>query len=314
VGATVEFGQAAQRYSTFVLFGKPSSWAATVHLRDLNGADGFEIIGPSTSYNYFGERGMASGDINGDGYDDVIIPKPWRGDLGQASVYVVFGKANPWAASLNVTALDGTNGLRLDGTLAGGGTWWDTAGATIDSADMNDDGFDDLIIGVPYGQTAPNYGEVIVIYGKANGWAASALISSFVDGTQGFLLESDPVNSHAGYAQVGNLNGDDYPDLIVSAPDYYYTGYVHVVFGKATWPASTVLTSLMNGTDGFSLLHSVATGELFGHGIADINGDGYGEILVGAPLADGNLGYGYGVYGKASGWSGSYTLSTLCEP
>jgi hypothetical protein len=326
IGALNEWRETGQYNSVFVVFGMNSGWPATIALHDLDGTDGFEIIGPTVNDNGFGERGMASGDINGDGYEDVIISKSYyqstySGPLGgPGGVYVVFGKANPWAASLDAATLDGDDGFRLDGRFIGG-SYWDMAGATIDSADMNHDGYDDLIVGVPWGESVhvwPKGVEVHVIYGKASGWAASAAVNSFADGANGYVIYSDINNALSGYAQIGNLNNDDYPDLLITAP--YNSAWggtdndAHVVFGKQTWPAATALSSLMDGTQGFSLQHSASTQGIFGHNIVDITGDGYGEILIGDALADSYRGYAYGVYGKPGSWNASYTLDTLCAP
>ena len=254
--------------NVYVIFGKASGWASTIVLPALNGTDGFRIIGPEAVHNLFGERDLVTGDINNDGYDDVIIPKPWLNHHGFSvgSVYVVFGKTS-WGASIDATALDGSNGFRLDGgtyCCAGfGDPYFDSAGAAIDSADMNNDGFDDLVIGVPFGQV-DNFlsGDTHVIYGKAGGWAASALITSFANGTDGYVIYGD-FTSHqtAGFAKVGNVNNDAYPDFLISAPDYEDPGDVYVVFGKQIWPATTALTSLADGSQGFALLHSGTTGD-----------------------------------------------------
>ena len=72
----------------------------------------------STTYDHSGCSVAGAGDVNGDGIDDLIIGAPCadpggRYDAGES--YVVFGSAAGFAASLDLAALDGSNGFRLDG-------------------------------------------------------------------------------------------------------------------------------------------------------------------------------------------------------
>ena len=95
--------------------------------------------------------GMAvsgAGDINADGFDDLLIGAYWADCFGNPSAgktYVVFGKADGFAASLELSSLDGTNGFAINGIK-----FFDVSGYSVSGAgDVNGDGFDDLLIGAP---------------------------------------------------------------------------------------------------------------------------------------------------------------------
>ena len=87
----------------------------------------------------------SAGDVNGDGFDDLIIgaTNADPNGTGSGASYVVFGQAGGFAANVELSDLDGTNGFQINGEAAG-----DYSGLSVASAgDVNGDGFDDLIIG-----------------------------------------------------------------------------------------------------------------------------------------------------------------------
>jgi len=97
----------------------------------------------------------SAGDVNGDGLDDLIVGGLFAGDTyGQSAgqAFVVYGKEN-WAGTLDLADLDGTNGFQLIR-----GASYDNIGFSVSSAgDVNNDGFDDLLVGATTGGESTTY-------------------------------------------------------------------------------------------------------------------------------------------------------------
>ncbi len=107
-----------------------------------------------------------AGDINGDGLSDIIVGEAQADGLGvdAGKAYVIFGKFGGSRSNIDVTNLDPSDGFALSGPNAN-----DLLGYSVSAAgDINGDGFDDVIVGVPgdpYG-TAPGGGGAYVIFGQ----------------------------------------------------------------------------------------------------------------------------------------------------
>ena len=140
---------------------------------------------------------MASaGDVNGDGFDDLIVGARGADPAGSYSgaSYVVFGKAGGFASALDLSSLDGAIGFRLDGEAA-----FDYSGRSVASAgDVNGDGFDDLIIGAqgadPGGDLS---GASYVVFGGDFASSSQLSIADVLD-----LSEEMPIGGSGGATEM----------------------------------------------------------------------------------------------------------------
>jgi hypothetical protein len=309
------------------------------------GTGGFVINGPDAG-DQSGFSVASAGDINGDGFADLIIGAPLGDAAGNAKdgagdSYVVFGKASGWDAPIDLAAVAaGTGGFVLRGEDNGDNAGWSVASA----GDINGDGFADLIIGARGGDgrhlrntngtlTTSGVGDTYVVFGKASDeWGAAIDLATITAGTGGFVIHGEDTGDQSGrsVASAGDVNGDGFTDLIIGAYGGDGTsgsgaaqiGDSYVVFGKASgWVANINLATIASGNGGFAL-RGRDWGDLFGWSVAsagDVNGDGLADVIIGARGGDaennakGDAGESYVVFGKASDWDAAISATTIAN-
>ena len=209
----------------------------------------------------FGVSVATAGDVNGDGYADVIVGAQWydNGQADEGRAFVYHGSA---------TGLSDLPGWTAESDQAG--AYFGNSVAT--AGDVNGDGYADVIIGAKeYDNGQTDEGRAFVYHGSATGLGLSPA----------WTAESDQSNAFFGYSvsNAGDVNGDGYTDVIVGARAYSNgqacEGRAFVYHGSPTglglWPAWTA--------------ESDQAGSIFGSSVStagDVNGDGYADVIVGA--------------------------------
>ena len=212
----------------------------------------------------FGTIVAGAGDVNGDGYSDVVVARASGPNDNSASVWVFLGSAS----GLSLTPVQTLSGLVSSVASAG---------------DVNGDGYDDLIVGHVDSQ---NFGAAEIHLGSASGPAATAAW---------FAKDVQPTQYGFSVAGAGDVNGDGFDDFLVSEPLYdshssnlTNVGRAYLYFGSAgvpdVFPDWTFETNQTNGQGG----NVVA-------GAGDVNGDGYDDVLVASVMVD----YGQATQGRA---------------
>ncbi|NDF46256.1 MAG: hypothetical protein EB125_11410, partial [Betaproteobacteria bacterium] len=272
----------------YVVFGKANN--SSLNMATIAaGIGGYAITVPSSDATInAGVNVSSAGDVNGDGFADLIFGTPGA-SLGSnntaGTAYIVFGKATHTQQSHSDIAngmggfmvTSDVNAEQLGGSVSGAG-------------DVNGDGLADVIIGAyvasPNGKSRA--GKSYVVFGKTNN-TTSVKASDLMNGIGGFVINGETAADGSGFdvSNAGDVNGDGLADLLVSA----YTndpngvtdaGRAYVVYGKAT-TAAVELSEIAKGNGGFAINGGVSN-DYLGWSVSaagDVNGDGLADLLMG---------------------------------
>ncbi|MBV6479508.1 MAG: hypothetical protein HGGPFJEG_02282 [Ignavibacteria bacterium] len=219
------------------------------------------------TFNNFGISVASAGDVNGDGYSDVIIGSPgYSSSTGRA--YIFFGGAS--MDNISDVVMTGESSSNFFGN------------STASAGDVNGDGYSDVIIGA-YGYSSST-GRAYIYFGGTS-----------IDNTADVIITGEATLNYFGLSvsDASDVNGDGYSDVIAGAYGYTSnTGRAYVYFGGATM--DNIADVNMTGE---------ATGNRFGASVSsagDVNADGYSDVIAGAYVYNSYTGRVYLYYGGSS--------------
>jgi hypothetical protein len=250
-----------------LLVGSPKADAASLY---RGGPRGFEdtpatLSGPAGSA--FGAAVSGAGDIDGDGYADVVIGLPsYRAGDGspvQGAATVFFGGP------------DGLTETRSAALPPGAGADGQQYGRYVSSAgDMDGDGLADVAVWAGIGASDPQ--EITLYLGRDRPWATPSATLHYEGSVVSWLDDANLL------ACAGDVNGDGLSDLAVATPAQtgvsYVLDHVTLFLGRPGGPSEQ---------PSFRIANPLAVGDHFGLSLAagDLNGDGFGDLLIGVASA-----------------------------
>ncbi|MEM9214194.1 MAG: VCBS repeat-containing protein [Cyanobacteria bacterium P01_F01_bin.150] len=309
----------------YVVLGNASGFAPNINLADLDGSDGFKIVGiDSNTHSTPNSLDVSNaGDVNNDGIDDLLIgEKSAKSLTGRGGgVHVIYGNTNGSTPVFDVSNLDGTNGITFAATKGG------NIGESVSAGgDINGDGINDFIIGAGLGgANGYHSGQTYVVFGQAGGFSVDPTLGIFdldtLDGTNGFVVHGIDVHDQSGQdvSSAGDFNNDGYDDILIGAPEGdasgNASGEAYLVYGKASGFDPLLNPATLDGTNGFVINPIEETDRIGGtvSGVGDINGDGYDDILVAGLQAgnSGEQGEAYVVFGGTDVFNSGLNLADL---
>jgi sugar lactone lactonase YvrE len=262
--------------------GKLTTSVALASLPTTSGVTITGVSGSQTGYSV-----SLSGDVNGDSKADILIGAPGY-TANKGAVYLIYG-----GLTANITV--GNTVPAGTGIMFEGDANSYTGRSVAFAGDIDHDGFSDLLICT---EGSGSYqGRVYLIYG---GKLPPALTKAVLSGTElagarSIIFAASPYNGLLSATGGGDVNNDGYQDFVIGANAYSSNrGRVYVIYGKSNTTVTSLALDTLIATQGISLT-GAGVGDSAGTAVAvgDITGDGFAEVLIGAPYCANPLGRAY---------------------
>ncbi len=293
----------------------------------------------SEDYGSGGFSASSAGDVNADGFDDLLIGAPFRGPRNDnvGVTYLVFGSAdmaNMPASVINLSTLN-SNNPDADGLVIKGVDLGDQSGRGVSAADVNGDGISDLLITAPgagpdpIGVPGEVPGETYIIFGRpdlASQPDSEINLSSLRSNNSeppGLVIRG--ISPGFSVSNAGDINDDGVEDILIGAftaetNNHPSSGLTYLIFGNTEWDAtsSQIINLSSLNTDSPELngliINGLDSDDFSGRAVSragDINKDGIDDLLIGAPSASHN---GNFAVGEAFVLFGDTALSERSSP
>ena len=299
IGAPLNSQAAYSAGKVYIYFGREAGWDPLVNL----GLSNASYLG-ELEMAWAGGAVSAAGDVNNDGYDDILIGAPHDNENGieAGQVYLIFGKpSDQWGMNISLAQADASFWGEAEG---------DNAGASVAGVgDVNDDGYDDILIGAPKNNPTgdlPSAGQVYLILGReTSSWMTDTLLS-----TADAFYHGENQQAQAGYsvAGAGDVDKDGKDDILVGAwlekNSFPNAGEAYLILSRDL--VYNTLTSLFDSSASFMGEHLGYWAGISVSAAGDVNRDGYADFLIGATGNDDRgrqTGEAYLVLGKTTGWT-----------
>ncbi|NUN96121.1 MAG: FG-GAP repeat protein, partial [Candidatus Omnitrophica bacterium] len=281
----------------FLFFGNETDFSADTPLSDADAS----YSGESPFDELSSVAGV--GDVNGDGFDDFLLGafRNDTGGTGSGKSYLFLGNETDFGPNRSVTTADAS----FVGEYSADYSGFSVAGV----GDMNGDGLDDFLIGAPMNGAYVSYpyqGKAYLILGRTSAdWGQNF---SLANADASFL--GSHYASHLGDVVTGGMDvdGDGYDDLLIRGNKDFDSSYVYLIRGGiGPWIGIQTVESRADIVYQNELPNDAAGASL--SALPDVDGDGFGDFLVGAPYnSQGNYDAGktYLVHGQPGAISATY--------
>ncbi|MFA6027754.1 MAG: integrin alpha, partial [Patescibacteria group bacterium] len=280
--------------AVYIIYGQSTPFAGTINLSTANAQFTGEAAGDGA-----GTSLSSAGDINNDGYNDILVGARYNDDGGSnaGAVYLIYGQSTPYTGTISLADAD----AELTGEAAGDYIGWSVSSA----GDVNNDGYDDILIGATNDDGGgSNAGAAYFIYGQSTPYTGTI---SLADADAKFTGEAASDGAGWSVSSVGDLNNDSYDDFLIGAfGNNSGAGAAYLIYGQSTPYTGTI--SLADADAEF-------TGEAVADNVGDVssagdvNQDGYDDILIAGDGVDSYAGAAYLIYGQSTPYTGTISLS-----